>query len=101
MLPRCILYYITDRRGFPGDSSDQCEFLLAKIEEAARAGVDYVQLREKDLSAHELETLAVSALDRIRRLKSAGLETRTNLLINSRADVALSIGADGDVQYQP
>jgi thiamine-phosphate pyrophosphorylase len=94
-MPRCLLYYITDRRSFPGDSSDQRESLLAKIEEAARAGVDYIQLREKDLSVRELETLAVSALDRIRRLKSDGQGTTTNLLINSRADVALASGADG------
>ena len=94
-MPHCLVYYITDRRAFPGESFEQRESLLAKIEEAARAGVDYIQLREKDLSAHELETLAVSALDRVRRLKSAGLETPTNLLINSRADVALASGAEG------
>jgi len=94
-MPRCLLYYITDRRSFPGDSSDQRESLFAKIDEAARAGVDCIQLREKDLSAHELEALAAVALDRIRRLKSQGPGAKTRLLINSRADVALAIGADG------
>jgi thiamine-phosphate pyrophosphorylase len=94
-MPRCLLYYITDRRSLSGDSSVQRESLLAKIDEAARAGVDYIQLREKDLSAHELETLAGGALDRIHQLKSEGLGTRTNLFINSRADVALASGADG------
>src|SRR5215472_4870677 len=94
-MPRCLLYYVTDRRSLSGDSSVQRESLLAKIDEAARAGVDYVQLREKDLPAHELETLAGSALDRIHQLQSEGLGTRTNLLINSRADVALASGADG------
>jgi thiamine-phosphate pyrophosphorylase len=69
--------------------------LLAKIAEAARAGVDYIQLREKDMSAHELEAVAVSAVDRIHRLKSEGLEISTNLLINSRTDIALASGAEG------
>ena len=46
----CLLYYITDRRQFPGDETRAGAALLAKIAEAARAGVDYIQLREKDLS---------------------------------------------------
>ena len=94
-MPRCLLYYITDRKAFPGDPSDQRDSLLAKIDEASRAGVDFIQLREKDLSVRELETLAVSALDRFRRLKSDGQGTTTNLLMNSRVDVALSSGAEG------
>src|SRR5262249_46092491 len=51
-------------------------------------GVDYVQLREKDLSARELESLAHEAVQRIR-------ETGTALLINSRTDVAIAVGAAG------
>ena len=46
-----ILYYITDRRQFAGD-------ILSKISEAIAAGVDYIQLREKDLSARALEELS-------------------------------------------
>ncbi|MDP9267352.1 MAG: thiamine phosphate synthase [Acidobacteriota bacterium] len=99
-----LLYYITDRRQFPGPPGEQRRALLAKLGEAARAGVDYIQLREKDLSARELEQLAreaVSALARARPARmpptrmSEGQRPTTRLLVNSRADIALAVGADG------
>ena len=64
--------------------------MLRKIAEAAQAGVDFVQLRERDLSIRELERLAVEAVKRVREVKSG-----TKLLINSRLDVALAVVADG------
>jgi thiamine-phosphate pyrophosphorylase len=85
-----LLYYITDRQQFSGPEPRRRELLLARIAEAARAGVDYIQLREKDLPARELESLAREA---VRMVRSADHETR--LLINSRSDVALAAGADG------
>jgi thiamine-phosphate pyrophosphorylase len=50
MAESCLLYYITDRTAFPGDEATRRHRLLEKIAEAARHGVDYIQLREKDLS---------------------------------------------------
>jgi thiamine-phosphate pyrophosphorylase len=85
-----FVYYITDRSQLPGDERQRRERLLEKIAEAARCGVDYVQLREKDLTARDLEALAREAMERIRR--SGG---KVRLLINSRTDVALAVGADG------
>ena len=85
-----LLYYITDRRQFQGTEAERRERLLAKISEAARCGVDLVQLREKDLATCELEFLAHEA---IKKIRAAGATTR--LLINSRVDVALAVGADG------
>lgn len=82
------LYYITDRRQFPGDGREQERRLLEKITECAGAGVDLIQLREKDLSAGALEELALKAM-----VALAG--SRTRLLINSRTDVALACGAHG------
>ena len=64
--------------------------LIQQIAEAARNRVDYIQLREKDLSSRELEQLARQAMEQIRK---SGSEAR--LLINSRTDVALAAGADG------
>ncbi len=90
-----LFYYITDRSAFPGDECTQRRRLLDKIAEAASGGVDYIQLREKDLSARELELLAREAMSIICELRSGNRETRTALLINSRTDVALSVGADG------
>jgi len=66
------------------------ERLLEKIAAAARGGVDYIQLRERELTARELELLARDAL---REVRQAG--SRTKLLVNSRVDVALAVGADG------
>jgi thiamine-phosphate pyrophosphorylase len=88
-----ILCYITDRSQFPGPESARRRRLLAKIAEAARAGVDYIQLREKDLPTRELEQLARKAMEILFETRNSKLETR--LLINSRADVALAAGAHG------
>jgi thiamine-phosphate pyrophosphorylase len=85
-----LLYYITDRAQFPGPERKSRERLLNKIAEAASAGVDYVQLREKDLPARELESLAQQAAQIIR---DSGSSTR--LLINSRTDIALVAQAHG------
>jgi thiamine-phosphate pyrophosphorylase len=90
MPDRCLLYYITDRSQFRGDEKARRHALLAKVAEAARAGVDYIQLREKDLSTRELETLAREVVELVGENSSS-----TRLLINSRTDVALAAGADG------
>jgi thiamine-phosphate pyrophosphorylase len=95
-----LLYYISDRHQFRGSAAEQRRALLDKISEAARSGVDYIQLREKDLSARELLRLAQEARERIAEVTNSELETSnrklgTRLLINSRADVALASGADG------
>jgi thiamine-phosphate pyrophosphorylase len=82
------LYYITDRRQFPGDAQEQERLLLEKIAECAAAGVDLVQLREKDLGTRALEKLALKAM-------AALAGSRTRLLINSRTDVVLACGAHG------
>ena len=82
------LYYITDRRQLSGDAQEQERLLLEKIAECAAAGVDLIQLREKDLGARALEKLALKAM-------AALAGSRTRLLINSRTDVALACGAHG------
>ena len=91
-----ILLYITDRVQFAGDESARQGALLAKIAEAARCGVDLIQLREKDLPVRELEILARAAVRVVRENSALEAEKReTRLLINSRTDVAITSGADG------
>ena len=93
-----LLCYITDRKAFPGDEVARRRLLLEKIAEAARAGVDYIQLREKDLATRELEFLAQDAIRTIResaKLAPGNRQPATVLLINSRTDVALAVQADG------
>jgi thiamine-phosphate pyrophosphorylase len=82
------LYYITDRRQFAGDHYEQEQRLLAKIAECAAAGVQYIQVREKDLETRALQELALKAMVVIEG-------TRTQLLINGRTDVALACSAHG------
>jgi thiamine-phosphate pyrophosphorylase len=101
-----LLCYITDRRQFSGEQAAQRRRLLDKIAEAARAGVDFIQLREKDLSTRDLERLAREAVRAVadavehrpagrRETGNRKRETASRLLINSRADVALAAGAGG------
>ncbi|MFB3815251.1 MAG: thiamine phosphate synthase [Terriglobales bacterium] len=56
-----LLYYITDRHQLPGDERRRRECLLARIAAAVRAGVDFIQLRERDLPVRELEAIAREA----------------------------------------
>lgn len=95
MAERCLLYYITDRTAFPGNEGARRRRLLEKISEAAEAGIDYVQLREKDLCTRDLEFLAREAVHIIAQLKTKNRELQTALLINSRPDVALAVQAAG------
>jgi thiamine-phosphate pyrophosphorylase len=76
------LYVITDRTETAGRSLE--EVVGAALEGGARV----FQLREKDLEARELTTLAERLLYRVKPV--GGL-----LLINDRIDVALAVGASG------
>jgi thiamine-phosphate pyrophosphorylase len=69
--------------------AEQQERLLEKISECVTSGVDYIQLREKDLTTREVERLAIKARAAISE------NSRTRLLINSRLDAALACGAHG------
>ncbi|HAK36743.1 MAG TPA: thiamine phosphate synthase [Nitrospina sp.] len=77
------LYLITDRSLFAG----QKEFFNA-VEQALTGGVKALQLREKDLSDSELIELG-------RYLRSLTSDYKARLFINSRADIAEKVGADG------
>ncbi len=81
---RPILCYVTDRGALGADAGDA---LLAAILRAAAAGVDWVQIREKDLSARALLELARAAV------ATAG--SSASILVNDRLDVALAAGAAG------
>ena len=86
-----LLYYITDRSQFSGDADSRRAQLLATVSHAARCGVDYIQLREKDLSAHDLELLAREIV----QLRTENSKLNTGVLINTHTDIALACGANG------
>ena len=90
-----LLYYITDRKQFAGGGGARETALLDKIAEAAHCGIDFIQLREKDVSGHQLEVLAHAAVRAVRENSAAERKSATRILINSRADVAIVCGADG------
>jgi thiamine-phosphate pyrophosphorylase len=81
-----LVVYVTDRRGFGAREQDAADLLLETIARAADAGVDAIQLREKDLSGRALLALAEAAVSRAGRAK---------IVVNDRLDVALAAGAAG------
>jgi thiamine-phosphate pyrophosphorylase len=76
---------ITDRRRLGADGE---RALIRRVALASRAGVHLVQIRERDLSDAGLLRLTARAVD-------AARSTRTRIIVNDRADVALAAGAHG------
>ena len=90
-----LLCYVTDRRSLSAtESGEALENLLAKIGGAAAAGVDWIQIREKDLSGRACGLLTREAMRRAARF-SVSETTTTRILVNDRMDVALSERAAG------
>lgn len=82
--------YVTDRKG-PG-SGDPIGSVLGRIRAAVAAGVDLVQIREKDLAGRELLALVRAALGITHENAHAG---KAGVVVNDRLDVALAAGAAG------
>lgn len=78
-----VLCYVTDRSQLAGGRK-----LSETIGAAIAAGVDWVQIREKDWPTRELLALVHEAVAR-----AAGQTTR--ILVNDRLDAALAAGAHG------
>jgi thiamine-phosphate pyrophosphorylase len=82
-----ITCYVTDRQALGiTDPKAACEALLERIANAARGGVDWIQIREKDLGGRALAELVRRAME-----KAPG----TRILVNDRLDVAIGTGAAG------
>jgi thiamine-phosphate diphosphorylase len=79
-----VRHFVTDRRRF-GLSIDE---LVARAAAAARAGVDVIQVRERDLADRDLVAL-------VRRIVGAAAGTETRVVVNDRVDVAIAAGAAG------
>jgi thiamine-phosphate pyrophosphorylase len=68
--------------------------LLRKIESAAAAGIDWIQIREKDLSGKHCAQLIRDSLQSVAKCAAPGTST-ARILVNDRLDVALAMGAHG------
>lgn len=77
------LYLITNRKLF-ADSGE----VFTAVEDALKAGVKAVQLREKDLPTRDL-------LDMAYRMRELTARYNARLFINDRADIAMCVNADG------
>ncbi len=67
--------------------------LLEVIRDQMHLGVDYIQIREKDLSARELFEFTLAVLE-VREIETAK-PLPVKILVNTRADVAMAADADG------
>jgi thiamine-phosphate pyrophosphorylase len=89
-LPKPILYLIT-----PGvtteattPASEEFRTILQQVSAAVAAGIQLIQIREKQLTDRVLFELAS-------RVVAKAQGTSTRILVNDRADIAASVGADG------
>ena len=86
--PSPILCYVTDGKSLASVSGDD------RIPAASTAGVDWIQIRKKDLTAKELSSLTRKALAETGRTNQRdGITTR--ILVNDRLDIAFSERAGG------
>ena len=82
-----MMCLVTDRRRL-SNGSDAIERLIDLVGTAARAGVDLIQVRERDLDARALFKLVGQCL-------AATAGTPAKVVVNDRADVAMAAGAHG------
>jgi thiamine-phosphate pyrophosphorylase len=81
-----ILCYVTDRHILADPTA-----LIAQVTRGAAAGIDWIQIREKDMPARDLLDLASAAMSAV-----AGVSgSRARIIVNDRLDVALAARASG------
>lgn len=79
---------VTNRRLYGAGEAEAQERVVEAAHRAAQAGVDLIQLRERDLEALDQMVLA-------RKVTQAVSGTACKVLVNDRVDVALASGVDG------
>jgi thiamine-phosphate pyrophosphorylase len=90
-LPQPCIYLVTDRKQLAPDACTTREELIAIesfLDDAIDAGIDVIQIRERDLDGGPLFEL-------VRNVATRACGSSTRVLVNDRADVALAAGAHG------
>ncbi len=100
-----LLCYVTDRRVLEGaEGAEPDTFLMPKIVAEVADGLDWIQIREKDLSGKELSQITQDALQAASSaasptargpISSTDGPRRARILVNDRLDVALAARAGG------
>lgn len=90
-----ILCYVTGRQSLSAaPQKDLLDLLLDKIQLLSAAGIDWIQLREKDLTGKQSALLTCEALRRVSR-REGSTKSSTRIIANDRLDVALAEQAGG------
>jgi thiamine-phosphate diphosphorylase len=82
-----MMCLVTDRRRLASGEA-AVDRLVDFVGAAGRAGIDLIQIRERDLDARALTVM-------VARCVSAVRGTRTRIVVNDRVDVAIAAGAHG------
>jgi thiamine-phosphate diphosphorylase len=86
-----LIALVTDRRRLAPAARTDADAIAALerwLDDAIAAGIDLVQIRERDLEAADLAGL-------VRRVVSRAAGTATRVVVNERVDVAIAAGAPG------
>jgi len=83
---RPLLCYVTDRNALAARAD-----LDEQIARAIAAGIDWIQIREKDLPTQELLAVTRAAV----KESGSGPERRARIIVNDRLDIAIAGGASG------
>jgi thiamine-phosphate pyrophosphorylase len=82
-----MICLVTDRRRLSA-GPDGIDRLVDLAAGAVAAGIDIIQVRERDLDARPLAAL-------VSRIVAAAEGSRTKVVVNDRADIAVAVGAHG------
>jgi thiamine-phosphate pyrophosphorylase len=91
-----IVCYVTDRKSLTGDRNEAAltSTILQNIQIALAAGVDWIQVREKDLPGGQLLDLARRVVH-LSTVEVAQSRRPVRIIVSDRLDVALVAGAHG------
>jgi thiamine-phosphate pyrophosphorylase len=90
-----ILCYVTERHSLPpAPPKGLIDPLQEKIGLLASVGINWIQLREKDLSGKQLASLARAALNVVSK-QASNAKSAARIVVNDRLDVALAEQAGG------